>query len=31
LLLTPLIGPGAALSYVMAQVEPQYVVPKEKQ
>jgi len=31
LLLTPLVGPGAALSFVMMQVEPRYVVPKEKQ
>lgn len=31
LVLTPLVGPGAALCYVMMQTEPSYVVPKEKQ
>jgi hypothetical protein len=31
LLLTPFVGPGAALSYVMLQSEVSYVIPKEKQ
>lgn len=31
LLLTPLLGPGAALCFVLAQTGANYVVPKEKQ
>lgn len=31
LILTPLVGPGAALCYVLATTEANYVVPKEKQ
>jgi hypothetical protein len=31
LLLTPVVGPGAALCLAMMQAEPLYQVPKEKQ